>query len=66
MSDGTGGVRDELQGRGESLRQAMRWLGERRRDEPRAPRSKLIDEAGLRFDLAPADVEFLLQHWEAP
>lgn len=66
MSEGTGRFRDELQPRGESLRAAMRWLGERRRDDPRAPRSKLIDEAALRFDLAPADVEFLLNRWEVP
>ncbi len=48
---------------GEALRNALKWLSERRRDDPSAPRVKLIDEAALRFDLAPNEVDFLLANW---
>ncbi len=48
---------------GESLRRALKWLGDRRAEEPRASRAKLIDEAAVRFDLSPMEVEFLLGNW---
>lgn len=66
MSEGIGDVGDELLPRGEALRGAMRWMSERRREDPRIPRTRLIDEAALRFDLGPADVEYLLRSWDAP
>jgi hypothetical protein len=51
---------------GEGLRSALKWLSERRLEEPGAPRTKLIDEAALRFDLSPVEVDFLLQRWVEP
>jgi hypothetical protein len=52
---------------GEGLKSALRWLSERRQDDPSAARGKLIDEAALRFDLSPMEVEFLLTRWtDAP
>jgi len=53
---------------GEGIKKALRWLSERRQDDPAAARGKLIDEAALRFDLSPMEVEFLLTRWkgEAP
>jgi hypothetical protein len=50
---------------GEELRRALRWLDERRREEPTAPRQKLIDEAARRFDLDPLQTEFLIANWGA-
>jgi hypothetical protein len=44
---------------GESLRNAIRWISARRLENPKAPAAKLIEEAALRFDLSPRDVEFL-------
>ena len=44
---------------GESLRNAIRWISARRLESPQAPAAKLIEEAALRFDLSPRDVEFL-------
>ena len=41
----------------EGLRQALRWLSDTGRHDAAA-----IDEACLRFDLTPADAEFLLEH----
>jgi hypothetical protein len=48
---------------GEALRNAVRWISVRRLELPNAPASKLIDEAALRFDLSPRDVEFLTANW---
>ena len=55
---------DGIQGHGEGLRRALRWLSERRREEPTAPRLKLIEEAALRFDLTPAEADFLVMEWK--
>ncbi len=42
---------------GESLRRALRWLSDEARHDAAA-----IEEAARRFDLSPADEEFLLRH----
>jgi hypothetical protein len=44
------------------IKQAVKWIDEQLRDTPGADRTKLIDEAGRRFDLTPLDSEFLLRH----
>jgi hypothetical protein len=62
MAQGSGGA-GELQPQGEALRSALRWLDERVRDDPRAVRSRLVGEASTRFDLTPAEEEFLLRNW---
>lgn len=51
---------------GEALRQAMRWLDGRARDEPELDRGRAIAEAARRFDLTPLDEEFLLRNWRRP
>jgi len=48
---------------GDGLRLAMRWLSERRRDDPSAPRMRLIEEAAVRHDLSPLEVQWLVDHW---
>jgi hypothetical protein len=48
---------------GESaLKQAVRWLDDQLRDQPAADRVRLVDEASRRFDLSPADADFLFRH----
>jgi len=49
---------------GDGLRKAMRWLSEARQADPQAPRGKLIDEAGVKFDLSPVEVQFLYDNWK--
>ena len=39
----------------------MKWIDEQLHDNPKADRTKLIDEAGRRFDLTPLDSEFLVR-----
>lgn len=48
---------------GDAIRNALKWLAERRLEDPSAPRMQLIDEAGRRFDLSPLEVEFLVSNW---
>jgi hypothetical protein len=49
---------------GEGLRRAMRWLSDRRLEDPAAPRQRLIEEAGVKFDLSPVEVQFLYDNWK--
>lgn len=45
--------------KGSDLVNAVRWLNDQRRHDLKA-----IEEAALRFDLSPADEEFLLTHMQ--
>ena len=51
----------ELQPKGEKLRRAVRWLSERRQEDPDAPLAALLDEATRRHDRSPREAELLLQ-----
>jgi hypothetical protein len=44
------------------IKQAVTWIDERLRDDPRVDRVKLVDEASRRFDLSPLDADFLFRH----
>jgi len=44
------------------IKQAIKWIDERLRDDPAADRVTLVDEASRRFDLTPLDSDFLLRH----
>jgi hypothetical protein len=44
------------------IKQAVRWLDDQLRDRPQADRVTLVDEAARRFDLSPADSDFLFRH----
>lgn len=59
----TGGTVSEVQPRGEKLRRALRWVSERLQEQPERSRAALVDEAALRFDLAPKEAEFLLDFY---
>jgi hypothetical protein len=48
-----------LDPKGEPLRRALRWISDQRQAAPDIDVKKLVAEAGLRFDLAPPDQEFL-------
>lgn len=45
---------------GEMLRRAVRWISDERVARPDVPLAKLVDEASMRFDLDPAQEEWLL------
>jgi hypothetical protein len=45
------------------LKRAIEWIGETRRADPSARLGLLIDEAARRFDLSPAQADFLYRHF---
>ena len=44
------------------IKQAITWIEEQLQANPGANRTKLVDEAGRRFDLTPLDADFLVRH----
>ncbi|MCI0547693.1 MAG: hypothetical protein L0027_10460 [Candidatus Rokubacteria bacterium] len=44
------------------IKQAIKWIDEKLRENPGADRIALVDEASRRFDLSPLDADFLLRH----
>jgi hypothetical protein len=49
---------------GEDLRKAVKWISEERQSGPRKKLVKLIEEANVKFDLSPADGEFLFKFFK--
>ena len=48
-----------IQPQGEQLRKAVKYISEKRKENPDIDLAKLVDETSLRFDLSPKDSEFL-------
>ncbi len=48
-----------MQPEGEDLRKAIKWISEMRTEAPEKTFTRLVEEAGAKFDLAPKDQEFL-------
>lgn len=49
---------------GDDLRKAVKWISEMVQNGTQKSKMELIDEAALRFDLKPADQEFLMRCWD--
>jgi len=49
------------QPRGDKLKKAVKWISEKRKENPDINLNKLVDEAGFQFDLSPKDSQFLLR-----
>ena len=50
-----------MQPKGENLKKAIKFISEKRQENPDINLNKLVDDAGLQFDLSPKDCEFLLR-----
>jgi len=50
-----------LQGKGEQLKKAVKWISEKRKENPDTNLAKLVDDASFQFDLSPKDSQFLLR-----
>lgn len=48
-----------IQPQGENLRNAVKWIGAERKDNPDQSVQKLLDQACLAFNLTPAEAAFL-------
>ena len=49
-----------VQPEGEEIRKAVKWISDERQYGAEKPLVKLIEEAGLKFNLSPADQEYLV------
>jgi hypothetical protein len=49
---------------GEDLRKAVKWISEERQSSSSKKLAKLVEEASVKFDLSPADGEFLFKFFK--
>jgi hypothetical protein len=49
---------------GEDLRKAVKWISEERQSSASKKLAKLVEEASVKFDLSPADGEFLFKFFK--
>jgi hypothetical protein len=49
---------------GESVRKAVKWISEVLIDNPGSSIAALIQQASLKYDLAPKDAEFLIAFYK--
>ena len=50
--------------KGEKLRQAIRWISEEQQECKEKGIQRLIQEAGLRFNLSPKEEDFLVSFYQ--
>ena len=48
-----------IQPKGENLRKAVKWISEERQYDPERNHRSIIEEACLKFNLSPAEAEYL-------
>lgn len=53
-----------IQPKGEKIRQAVKWISEKRKEDQTRQIFFLIQEAALRFNLSPNEEEFLVSFYE--
>lgn len=47
----------------DKVKKALRWMGEELLNNPQKKRAAVIKEAEIRFDLSPAECEFLTKNF---
>ena len=52
-----------IQPQGEDLRKAVQWVSDERKSNPKKKVQTIIEEACIKFDLAPVDADFLLRNF---
>ncbi len=52
-----------LCGQSDKLKKALQWMAGTLQDQPDKPRTDVLREAELRFDLTPLECEFLEKHF---
>ena len=61
MGSDSSDVRRDLLPAGDAVQRAVRWIGQRRLDQPTQALGPIIDEASLQFDLSPLQAEALIR-----
>ncbi|MEJ2051853.1 MAG: hypothetical protein P8Y60_18835 [Calditrichota bacterium] len=56
---------NELIAKSEPVKKAIKWISDKNLQERREISSRLIQEAIFRFDLSPADAEFLFHFYHS-
>jgi len=54
------------QTKSDKLKKALRWMGGILQEQPGRQRQDVVREAAFRFDLTPAECEFLDQSFSSP
>jgi hypothetical protein len=44
---------------GDQLKKAVQWISEQKQKQPDTKISTIIDQAGIKYDLSPKDLDFL-------
>ena len=47
---------------GEQIRKAVKWISEEKQASPEKSRIKLLEEAGIKFNLSPAEEDYLAKY----
>ena len=55
---------DTIVPKGEKLRQVVKWISEKRKEDENRPMYRLIEQASLQFNLSPKEEEFLRSFYE--
>jgi hypothetical protein len=53
-----------IQPKGEKLRQAVKWISEKRMEDENAAIYRLIEQASMQFNLSPKEEDFLRSFYE--
>ena len=53
-----------IQPKGEKVRQAVKWISEKRKEDDQASLSRLIEEGAAKFNLSPKDETFLRSFYD--
>jgi len=48
----------------EKIRKAVKWISAQLQENPAANKSRLINEAAIRFDLNPQETQFLINFYQ--
>ena len=54
-------VRMSIQPQGEDIRKAVKWISEERQAGIAVSNDRLVEQASVKFNLSPKDVDFLMR-----
>jgi hypothetical protein len=63
-SNGRGAIVTTVVPEGEAIRRAIKWISAELGEDPETPASKYVNEAILKFDLSPAEADFLIRFYK--
>jgi hypothetical protein len=64
QSNGRGAIVTTVMPEGEAIRRAIKWISAELSENPETPASKYVNETILKFDLSPAEADFLIRFYK--